>query len=155
MASGVVDAVLIPEVPFKPQALCDYLGGVVKQKGHCVVCIAEGAGQVRQRAPRPPHAHRPRKEGRAALPPPHTHRLLQPWGMCWLHAWTPLACGGACCTARGVVLRCAAWWHGACVQDLLEDGSGGTDASGNPILKDIGTYLKGEIKKRFADADIK
>lgn len=41
------------------------------------------------------------------------------------------------------------------LQDLLEDGSGGTDASGNPILKDIGTYLKCEIKAHFKDADIK
>ncbi len=33
-------------------------------------------------------------------------------------------------------------------QDLLDDGSElGTDASGNPILKDIGTFLKSEIKK--------
>lgn len=41
-------------------------------------------------------------------------------------------------------------------QDLLEsDGNGATDASGNPILKDIGTYLKAELKKAFKDADIK
>lgn len=32
-------------------------------------------------------------------------------------------------------------------QDLLEDGGSlGTDASGNPILRDIGMYLKSEIK---------
>lgn len=44
-------------------------------------------------------------------------------------------------------------------QDLLEDdaanSSHGTDASGNPILKDIGTFLKGQLKKVFKDADIK
>ncbi len=36
------------------------------------------------------------------------------------------------------------------LQDLLEsNGNGATDASGNPILQDIGTYLKGELKKDF------
>ena len=47
--SGVVDAVLIPEIPFTlkgPNGLFQYLDGVLKSKGHCVVCIAEGAGQV-------------------------------------------------------------------------------------------------------------
>ena len=46
---GVVDAVLIPEIPFTtkgPHGLFDYLSGVLKTKGHCVVCVAEGAGQV-------------------------------------------------------------------------------------------------------------
>jgi 6-phosphofructokinase 1 len=46
----VVDAVLIPEVPFKidgPTGLMAYLRGVVEKKGHAVVCLAEGAGQVR------------------------------------------------------------------------------------------------------------
>lgn len=34
------------------------------------------------------------------------------------------------------------------MQDLLDDGGNtGTDASGNPILKDIGLYLKSEFKK--------
>jgi hypothetical protein len=31
--------------------LLAYLGRVIAAKGHCVVCVAEGAGQVR-RAPR-------------------------------------------------------------------------------------------------------
>eukprot|EP00197_Chlamydomonas_leiostraca_P002149 CAMPEP_0202858042 /NCGR_PEP_ID=MMETSP1391-20130828/732_1 /ASSEMBLY_ACC=CAM_ASM_000867 /TAXON_ID=1034604 /ORGANISM="Chlamydomonas leiostraca, Strain SAG 11-49" /LENGTH=533 /DNA_ID=CAMNT_0049536911 /DNA_START=71 /DNA_END=1672 /DNA_ORIENTATION=+ len=90
MASGVVDACLIPEVNFKltgDSGLFKYLEEVIKAKGHCVVCVAEGAGQ-----------------------------------------------------------------------DLLDDGGvTGTDASGNPILRDIGAYLKGEMKKweYFKDADIK
>lgn len=44
------------------------------------------------------------------------------------------------------------------VQDLLENdaaGQHGTDASGNPILKDIGMFLKAELKQHFKDADIK
>jgi 6-phosphofructokinase len=48
---GVVDAVLIPEVPFTIKGnngLFKYLEGVLEKKGHCVVCVAEGAGQVRQ-----------------------------------------------------------------------------------------------------------
>ncbi|PNH03063.1 6-phosphofructokinase 5, chloroplastic [Tetrabaena socialis] len=88
MASGVVDACLIPEVPFQldgEHGLLRYLEGVIKAKGHCVVCIAEGAGQ-----------------------------------------------------------------------DLLEDGGSlGTDASGNPILNDIGAFLKDKMKAYFKDADIK
>lgn len=51
--SGVVDAVLIPEVPFTikgDHGLFKYLEGVLERKGHCVVCIAEGAGQVRMKA---------------------------------------------------------------------------------------------------------
>lgn len=90
MASGVVDAVLIPEVNFKlkgDHGLLAYLESVIKYKGHAVVCVAEGAGQ-----------------------------------------------------------------------DLLEDGGSlGTDASGNPILRDIGMYLKSEIKAHppLKDADVK
>jgi 6-phosphofructokinase 1 len=39
---------------------------------------------------------------------------------------------------------------------LLDDGnSTGKDASGNPILKDIGLFLRGELKKFFKEADIK
>jgi 6-phosphofructokinase 1 len=43
------------------------------------------------------------------------------------------------------------------LQDLLENDSlhNGTDASGNPILADIGTFLKKELKGTFKDADIK
>ena len=50
VAAGVVDAVLIPEVPFTikgDHGLFKYLEGVLEKKGHCVVCVAEGAGQVR------------------------------------------------------------------------------------------------------------
>lgn len=48
-SAGVVDAVLIPEVPFTlkgDKGLFKYLEGVIASKGHCVVCVAEGAGQV-------------------------------------------------------------------------------------------------------------
>lgn len=50
LCAGVVDAVLIPEVHFElegEKGLFKYLHGVVEAKGHCVVCVAEGAGQVR------------------------------------------------------------------------------------------------------------
>jgi hypothetical protein len=46
---GVVDAVLIPEVQFKlegPTGLLAYIEKVLENKGHAVICIAEGAGQV-------------------------------------------------------------------------------------------------------------
>jgi hypothetical protein len=42
------------------------------------------------------------------------------------------------------------------LQDLLEDSHAhGTDASGNPILKDIGMFMRTELKNHFKDADIK
>ena len=47
--AGVVDTVLIPEMPFKlkgEKGLLQYIENVVKSKGHAVVCVAEGAGQV-------------------------------------------------------------------------------------------------------------
>ncbi|PSC73510.1 phosphofructokinase family [Micractinium conductrix] len=48
MASGVVDVCLIPEVPFKltgENGMFSYLDKVLSEKGHAVVCVAEGAGQ--------------------------------------------------------------------------------------------------------------
>jgi len=45
MASGVVDCCLIPEVSFRLDKLLQYLKEILDSKGHCVVCIAEGAGQ--------------------------------------------------------------------------------------------------------------
>lgn len=42
------------------------------------------------------------------------------------------------------------------LQDLLEDSHAhGTDASGNPILKDVGMFMRNELKNHFKDADIK
>jgi 6-phosphofructokinase 1 len=48
LASGVVDVCLIPEVHFEMQGergLLAYVQSLLDDKGHCVVCIAEGAGQ--------------------------------------------------------------------------------------------------------------
>lgn len=36
---------LIPEVKFELEALTAYVRQVIRRKGYCVVCIAEGAGQ--------------------------------------------------------------------------------------------------------------
>jgi 6-phosphofructokinase 1 len=49
MASGVVDVCLIPEVSFDlygEHGVLEYVGGLLRRKGHCVICVAEGAGQV-------------------------------------------------------------------------------------------------------------
>jgi len=49
MASGVVDVCLIPEVSFAlngKEGLLAYLEAVLSQRGHAVICMAEGAGQV-------------------------------------------------------------------------------------------------------------
>lgn len=78
MASGVVDACLIPEVPFTVEKLTNYVAKKVEEKGHAVICVAEGAGQ-----------------------------------------------------------------------DLLGGSEGATDQSGNPILKDIGLFIKDELKQRL------
>lgn len=47
--AGVVDVCLIPEVNFVmdgEQGLMAYLRRLLADKGHCVICVAEGAGQV-------------------------------------------------------------------------------------------------------------
>ena len=49
ISAGVVDVCLIPEVKFDLQGdrgLLKFVQGLLDEKGHCVVCIAEGAGQV-------------------------------------------------------------------------------------------------------------
>lgn len=45
LASGVVDACLIPEVPIDMPALLQHLRRLLDDRGHAVVCVAEGAGQ--------------------------------------------------------------------------------------------------------------
>lgn len=53
---------------------------------------------------------------------------------------------------KGHAVVCVAEGAG---QDILHaDGATGTDASGNPILKDIGPYLKNEFKKYFKVGDM-
>ena len=41
------------------------------------------------------------------------------------------------------------------LQDILASGEHDTDLSGNPILKDVGPWMRGELKAHFKDADIK
>jgi 6-phosphofructokinase len=52
MASGCVDVCLIPEVSFdlySEHGVLEYVSKLLRRKGHCVICVAEGAGQVRTR----------------------------------------------------------------------------------------------------------
>uniref|UniRef100_A0A061RRW2 6-phosphofructokinase n=1 Tax=Tetraselmis sp. GSL018 TaxID=582737 RepID=A0A061RRW2_9CHLO len=84
LASGVVDVCLIPEVPFKIEKLAAHLQDIIHEKGHAVICVAEGAGQ-----------------------------------------------------------------------ELMQEFSDQTDASGNPILQDIGVYLKTQLKERLDEPDVK
>ena len=47
--AGIVDVCLIPEVPFRldgDTGLLAYVDKVLSERGHCVLCVAEGAGQV-------------------------------------------------------------------------------------------------------------
>lgn len=53
---------------------------------------------------------------------------------------------------KGHAVICVAEGAG---QDLLAKGEQQTDASGNPILQDVGLWLKSKIKKQFKDVDIK
>ncbi len=41
------------------------------------------------------------------------------------------------------------------MQDILATGEQATDASGNPILLDVGLWMRNELKEHFKDADIK
>ena len=41
------------------------------------------------------------------------------------------------------------------LQDILASGAHDTDLSGNPILKDVGLWMRSELKSHFKDADIK
>lgn len=41
------------------------------------------------------------------------------------------------------------------LQDILAAGAHDTDLSGNPILKDVGLWMRNELKGHFKDADIK
>lgn len=93
MASGVVDICLIPEVPFSIPKLCAAVEAVLDRQGHCVVCVAEGAGQDLARS------------------------------------------SGGGNGSSG---------HGA-----------GTDASGNPILEDVGAFLKQAFKQGVPGCDCK
>lgn len=48
--AGVVDVCLIPEVDFEMDGrdgLLRYVERLLMTKGHCVICVAEGTGQVR------------------------------------------------------------------------------------------------------------
>ncbi len=40
-------------------------------------------------------------------------------------------------------------------KDILAQGNTATDASGNPILKDVGSWLRNEMKAYFKEADVK
>lgn len=97
MASGVVDICLIPEVPFTIPRLCAAVETVLDRQGHCVVCVAEGAGQDLTRS------------------------------------------GGGGGNGNGSVAH----------------GTAGTDASGNPILEDVGAFLKSAFKRGVPGCDCK
>lgn len=47
MASGVIDVCLIPEIAWDLEKLLAHVSNVIRRKGHCVICVAEGTGQVR------------------------------------------------------------------------------------------------------------
>ncbi len=143
---------LIPEVPFRltgETGVFAYLEKVLSDKGHAVMCVAEGAGQVRGavcagragRAGSDAGGSRAVSRGMAAGIHDGRAVLLSQY---WLVA----------------VLDAHSTSHSSSplfVQDILAAGDGNlkTDASGNPILEDVGPWLKSEMKKYFKDADVK
>ena len=56
---------------------------------------------------------------------------------------------------KGYAVVCVAEGAGQNLLQALNGSLDGRDASGNPILKDIGKYLRDEMKQYFADADVK
>ncbi|KAK9809983.1 hypothetical protein WJX72_002965 [[Myrmecia] bisecta] len=54
--------------------------------------------------------------------------------------------------SKGHAVICLAEGAG---QDILAKGAKETDLSGNPILQDVGVWMKSQLKKHFKDADIK
>ena len=127
-----------------------YLEKVLSDKGHAVMCVAEGAGQVCDGFGR---AGRVRAGAGGAS-------LFGGGASAW--------CGGcfslsqsvlSCCPLKVLTPTGSSTPHPslASLQDILAAGDGSlkTDASGNPILEDVGPWLKSEMKKYFKDADVK
>ena len=141
---------LIPEVPFAlkgSKGLFAYVEKVLEEKGHCVMCIAEGAGQVSATSMlsgslallaclhRLSHSAKRDSKQIKQLSEPPCHPGL--WCFAWLSPYRMLF-------AEPDVL-----------QDILAAGNHDLDLSGNPILKDVGPWMRGELKAHFKEADIK
>jgi hypothetical protein len=141
---GVVDVCLIPEVPFKLEKLLEYVGEVLDKKGNAVVCVAEGAGQVRVRGASGVASVR---RTRASKRFPYSSKRRQ-----------------SVCNIRRTTLpsvlsmsECICWWCAAPsrlpntnqTQDILAKGNTAKDASGNAILADVGLWMRDEFKKYF------
>ncbi|KAI7844542.1 hypothetical protein COHA_001900 [Chlorella ohadii] len=47
LASGIVDVVLVPEVPFNIDSMVAHVEHILQTRGHAVVCMAEGAAKDR------------------------------------------------------------------------------------------------------------
>lgn len=133
-----MDVCLIPEVPFVlhgQNGLCAYLEKVLESRGHAVVCLAEGAGQVQH--------------------------ITSPRGCVLRYAFIATS---LCSIAEDLQNAQSAGIFPCLegniesvemLQDILAKGELGTDASGNPILQDVGVWMKGELKSHFKEADIK
>lgn len=119
-----------------------YLEKVLSDKGHAVMCVAEGAGQVRN------------GYGRAGRV-----RAGAGWPLRLGSLFMKVVACPAICPLKVPNPTGSSTPHPslASMQDILAAGDGSlkTDASGNPILEDVGPWLKSEMKKYFKDADVK
>jgi hypothetical protein len=125
LAAGIVDAVLIPEVQFSlegEKGLLAFLDKRMRDKGHCVVVVAEGAGQVR--------GHE--QEMRAQ--PGVSHSCCICITLLLLPQLLPLPRMLSTCYQHLVLL-----------QELVDShGEQAMDITGRPLLKDVGSWLKRE-----------
>ena len=156
--AGVVDVCLIPEVGFElegERGLFAYIANVLEHRGHAVICLAEGAGQVRQG-----HVSGKPYSLPSFLPALRCQREHDV-ALCDSSGKQKGCFGGEFCE-RGV--HCVLHVHcdppfGSCLfwraQDILAQGHQERDASGNPILKDVGLWMRNELKSHFKEADIK
>ena len=135
MSAGVVDVCLIPEVGFELQGekgLFAYIAHVLEHRGHAVICLAEGAGQVRspgcarQRpwAPMSP-VERP-QQGTAFESPGARHEAGVPGPRVAPRSRLLLVCGGAA-ASRASVARAerlgSPRWRTQCVPHSLVPAS--------------------------------
>lgn len=149
-SAGCVDVCLIPEVPFAlkgSKGLFAYVEKVLEERGHCVMCIAEGAGQVTVPSMLSGVYSLPSQPACTVCAAARTRRACMSQQIFDQSAVVDMVCG----IDEG--MRTSAGW--SVLQDILAAGEHDRDPSGNPILKDVGPWMRGELKSHFKDADIK
>ncbi|CAI5531448.1 unnamed protein product [Closterium sp. Naga37s-1] len=139
LASRDVDCCLIPEVPFHLEGeggLFEFMERKLYENDHCVIVVAEGAGQSLVARSLPGGAGTD-KSGNA---------LLLDVGL-WLSE--RIKPGGAATDKSGnaLLLDVGLW-----LSERIKPGGAGTDKSGNALLLDVGLWLSERIKSLVAQS---